>query len=220
METSWDEVCLLRARLYHMLGHCLLEPPQKDQTFLTRAFWDGFPLEAANQRMQSGLDRLTAVTKQLTGEKSASFGLETMQMEYTTLFIGPGRPKAPAWESFYRTPEPVLFGQYTYEIRGVMERIGLESRFKNRQPEDHMGMELLLLSATSEDMIRLGDAGRTKAARWQMDFITQHPLQWIGDFLRDVDAHGTTGFYAGWVELVWGILLWDLELLQELMETA
>ena len=215
MEPSWQEVALFRAGLYRFLGHCLLEYPQAGrQALLQPDFWRNFPLAPANDAMGAALDKLVGVTHGLQA-KSQDEALESVQTEYTDLFLGAGEPKAPPWESLYRTPEKLMFGSPAFQVREAMTRFGVEAAEKYRQPEDHLGLELMLLAAASEAASLREESDWRESARLQAEFIAAHPLGWIGDLEKDAAAHGAVGFYAALLGLTRGVLQWDSELLRE-----
>ena len=214
-EASWQDVALFRSELYRFLGHCLLEPIQADRASLLRpAFWQKFPLAPANEVMSVALDKLDGITAALA-KTPKDAALQKLQAEYMVLFLGPGEPLAPPWESMYRTPERLLFGPPAFQVREAMARFGVEAAAKYRQPEDHMGLEIMLLSAASEAAAAIPGTDWKESARWQGEFIKGHPLAWIDDWERDASAHGPTGFYGALIGLVRGVLLWDCELLAE-----
>ncbi len=215
MEASWREVALFRASLYRFLGHCLLEPIQADRAALLEAgFWEEFPLAPANDAMGAALGKLVDVTTGLAVLPREE-ALEKLQLEYMVLFLGPGEPQAPLWESMYRTPERLMFGPPALQVREAMARFGVEAAAKYRQPEDHLGLELMLLAAASEAAAAKEEPDWRESARRQEEFIVRHPLAWIGELETDASAHGTVGFYAAVIGLCRGVLLWDRELLAE-----
>ncbi|WP_026198883.1 TorD/DmsD family molecular chaperone [Desulfitobacterium hafniense] len=215
MDNSLQELWVVRAKVYGFLGSCILEPLQGDSSeVLKKNFGDNFPLLAANSHMESGLAELAKLSEKFG---KSPLAIQEVQLEYTTLFLGPGLPKAPPWESIYRTQEKRLFGEPTYEVREVMARNGFEGKGKNRQPEDHMGLELILLSAMAETLNTRSGSELALALREQLDFIVNHPLTWIADLHSDAAKHGDTGFYAALIKLIWGVLLWDKELLEEVL---
>ncbi len=222
MTSSWEEVCVLRTKLYYFLGNCLLESiPDEGAEFTHRAFWEQFPLEAANDKMKSGLERLINCTEYLK-KLPASQASQEVQLEFTSLFIGPGEPKAPPWESVYRTPEKLLFGWPTLQVREAYRQDGFEIKRKYQMPEDHMGLELMFLATVSnalaKTMINENQSSTPLMIERQMDFISNHPLTWIEDFFNDANSNDSIGFYSGLIELIWGILLWDLEILKEMLQ--
>lgn len=215
MDTSWREVALFRRELYRFLGHCLLEPIQEDRApLLTPAFWQAFPLAPANDAMSAALAKLAGVTAGLAA-LPADAALREVQLEYTALFLGAGYPLAPPWESMYKTAERLMFGPPAAEVREVMAQFGVAPVARYRQPEDHLGLELMLLAAASEAAPPLGDGAWRESVQRQEAFIAAHPLAWIGELEHDAAAHGRVGFYAALVGLVKGVLQWDQDLLNE-----
>ncbi|MDR7867397.1 MAG: molecular chaperone TorD family protein [Sporomusaceae bacterium] len=215
MEASWQEVALFRAGIYRFLGHCLLESLQGDRLALLQPeFWRSFPLAPANDVMGAALDKLVGVALSLQAMPEDA-ALEAVQTEYTALFLGVGDPLAPPWESLYRTPEKLMFGAPAFAVREAMARFGVEAAAKYRQPEDHLGLELMLLAAASEAASLREETGWRESARLQAEFIAAHPLGWIGDLESDAATYGSVGFYAALLGLTRGVLLWDSELLNE-----
>ncbi|MFZ7942820.1 TorD/DmsD family molecular chaperone [Neobacillus sp. 19] len=215
MTNSWNEVWQLRASLYGFLANSLLEPIQGQHTVaFTQKFWRDFPLEAANDQMKAGLAQLINCSSDLE-ELSEEQAIENVMVEYTSLFLGPGHPKAPPCESFYRTSERLFFGRTAFEIKEVLSINGLESRWKNKQPEDHIGIELMFMSALCSQLIDLEYDKQVSVVKNQASFIAEHLLSWIHELCNDTKLHGSTGFYGGLIELIWGFLLWDRELMEE-----
>ncbi|MFA5535924.1 MAG: molecular chaperone TorD family protein [Bacillota bacterium] len=219
MALSWQEIWELRSRLYRFFGNCLLEPIRSENVeVLSQQFWLDFPCEAANEQMKSGLKQVLNCLVKLKGLEEKEV-IEEVMVEYTSLFLGPGRPKAPLWESVYRTPEGVIFGPSTYAVREAMQQDGFETRGKNRQPEDHLGLELMFLAAVSEKIADSQVGSRYLIIQKQIHFIDEHLLSWINQLSKDANLHGDIGFYGGLIELIWGVLLWDKELLREYLES-
>lgn len=215
MSESWQEIWKLRSSLYGFLGNCLLEPTQGSNAILLRSkVWEDFPLEAANEQMKSALEALIQLTADLGAEPEGE-SMQRVLIEYTELFLGPGKPKAPPWESLYRTSEKVLFGWPTFEVREALAQKGLEIKTKNKQPEDHVGFELMLLAAVSESLQGTTKQKISATLQEQIDFMDKHLLSWIPDLCTDAKLYGSVGFYGAIVELIWGVLLWDRELLAE-----
>lgn len=215
MTSSWNDVWNFRTRLYSSLASFLLEPIQKDsKEMLTQKFWEDFPIEAANPKLEAGLDQLIACTSKLD-ELSTDEAVERVMVEYTELFLGPGVPKAPPFESFYRSNKKNFFGPETYEMKYMLNRHGLESKKKDKQPEDHIGLELLFISMLTEKLLTLEEKEHMTIIREQIPFMGKHLIGWIPEFCNDAKEHGSLGFYGALIEVIWGVLLWDKELLEE-----
>lgn len=220
MKDSWEDIWNLRTSLYGFLANSLLEPIQGPFTkVFTRECWEGFPVECANLRMESGLELLIDCSSKLEvlSEEEAK---ELVMVEYTELFLGPGLPSAPPWESLYRTNEKIHFGWATFEMRQLLDKNGLESKRKDQQPEDHMGLQLMLLSVLSKQLTSLEADQQVSRIKEQISFINEHLLSWIPELTRDAKENGTIGFYGGLIEFIWGILLWDRELMQEFIDSS
>lgn len=218
MKESWDEIWGLRASIYSFLGYSLLDPIDGPNTVaFTKKFWNDFPIECANSQMKSGLDQLSNCSSKLE-VLSAEEAKEQVLVEFANLFIGPG-PKAPPWESLYRTSQRTYFGRTTFEIKEMLYSNGLESKRKNQQPEDHLGLELMLLSVLTDHLMKLEPDEQVSRIEEQISFIDEHLLSWIHELCNDAKENGTIGFYSGLIELIWGVLLWDRELLAEFVDS-
>jgi len=218
MKESWNEIWSLRTSLYGFLANSLLEPIEESEV-LKRTFWEQFPVECANGQMESGLEQLLNCTSKLEILSDVE-AKEQVMVEYTELFIGPGLPSAPPWASLYRTNEKIHFGWTTYEMRQLLEKNGLESKRKDQQPEDHIGLQLMLLSVLTKELTTLEVDEQVVQVKEQISFIKEHLLSWIPELTRDAKENGTIGFYGGLIELIWGILLWDRELMQEFIDSS
>lgn len=221
MAISWAEICDVRSKVHGFLGIQLLEPLQmKNASILQQSFWREFPLETSNAQMKAGLDKLIQCTERLE-KYPVSQAIQLTQIEYTQLFHGPGQPKAPPWESVYRTPEKLLFGWPTLHVQEAYRQNGFEIATKNRQLEDHMGLELIFLASVSDVLIRaLNDNDYQTAhsiVKGQIEFISNHPLTWIADFFNDASRNESIGFYSALIELIWGVLIWDSTLLNDML---
>jgi TorA maturation chaperone TorD len=216
MDASWIDTWKLRSELYAFFGNSLLKVmTEQSAVGLDPAFWEGFPLEASGGHLRSGLDGLVACARGLAALDRAQ-AVERVGVEYTRLFVGPGRPAAPPWETLYREGGAVLFGQPTFDMRRLFAARGLRAGADSHQFEDHLGFELLYLGASGAGFPERGPS--PESAAQQRDFIRAHPLSFIGPLLEAAREAATVGYYPALVELVWGYLLWDLALLGEWAE--
>jgi TorA maturation chaperone TorD len=116
-----------------------------------------------------------------TGDDSAVIS------DYQDLFVGiRGRVKVPAWESVYVAPEPVMFGGCTLDVRRWYDRHGIQIKNIRREPDDHIGLELMFLA-------RLMEIDPAEAE----EFFTKHIAPWYGKFFKMMEQYATTGFYRG-----------------------
>jgi TorA maturation chaperone TorD len=227
----------LRSDLYAFFGNSLLKVmTEQSAVGLDPAVWEGFPLQGANaclqgglslgvanEHLQKGLDALLSCTRKLDA-LGRTAAVERVGVEYTKLFVGPGRPAAPPWESLYREGGTALFGQPTFDMRRLLAQRGLKAGEGFHQLEDHLGFELLYLGACGAAFVEMPpDAApatpppSAEAIKEQQDFIRTHPLSFIGQMLQAADKavaeSSFVGYYPALIELIWGYLLWDLEFL-------
>ncbi len=106
--------------------------------------------------------------------------------EYRRLFVGPAAKAAPPWGSVYTDKECVVFGESTLELRQWMRRVGIERLNNDNEPEDHIGLMLMLMSWISVNRPDLID-----------DYLKDHLLTWSSHFLEEMEAEAKHPFYAG-----------------------
>ncbi|MDR1184305.1 MAG: molecular chaperone TorD family protein [Coriobacteriales bacterium] len=180
---------------------------------LQQTFWENFPLTAdTNEHVRTGLSNLLICTEAL-GAFESDVAIEQVGVEYTRLFIGPGKPAAPPWETLYREGGTVLFGQPTFEMKQLFAHEGVKVGADSHQFEDHLGFELLYLGMRGTNFIDTPPA--IESIVELRDFIKHHPLSFIKPLLIKVREAVSIGYYSALIELIWGLLLWDFDLLDE-----
>lgn len=219
MPQVWKDVWEFRENIYNVFGQILVDPVNYPKHEMVKCdFWEDFPLEVANQDMEEGLSKLINCTKLLADQK-ASPSLDDVLAEYTKLFIGPGKPKAPIYKSFYTDDKSLYFNNSTFKMREVLYKSGLENSNKNRMPEDHLGLMLIYLSVQSNYLLDLEMPQSINNVNEQIKFIDEQMLTWLAPLLKNIVEHSEIGYYEGLVSLIKGILQWDKELLSEYLET-
>ncbi len=187
------------AGAYSFMSRVLLAPV--DRALLDRlaapGLLDEWPLgpEADTTR---GLHLLALSLGQ---ETSAPESLETLMRDYADLFVGPGPLLAPPYESVHLTTDRLLFDEPTMQVRAAYRAFDLVAPHLNREPDDHIGLELHFLTelcARALDAIETGDdfvLDTTLAAH--QGFLTDHVLRWAPDLFDLVAAYAATSFYQG-----------------------
>lgn len=191
-ENVWQDL----ADAYAFIGNSLLKPMTQTATVgLDPEFWKAFPsFEDAKVRAALAVCEAYAAAACAKGEQLA---LTDVAVEYTRLFVGPPSPAAAPWETMYRAGgTSVGFGEATFRMRQLLREHGLELSNENHQYEDHMGIELLLLS----ELCRMQDAPAAQS------FIAEHPLAWIDAFASKVSESSSQGYYAALLALARALL--------------
>lgn len=111
---------------------------------------------------------------------------EAVHAEFNRLFVGPNRLPAPPWGSVYTDPESVIFGNETLAVRAWMRACGVAMRLPEREPEDHMGLMLMMLAWSVQHVLAREDVEA---------LLEEHLLPWSGRFLELLEASSRQPFY-------------------------
>lgn len=190
-------------------GNSLLAPmTQRTGVGLDPAFWESFPL-FDDQGVADAVQGCAAWAAECERRCDAA-GQDAVgrcAVEYTRLFVGPPCPAAAPWESAHRAAadgsDPTVgFGRATFEMRELLRKAGLQLCNENHQYEDHMGIELLLLS----ELCRRAAAGDALAAAQASAFAVDHPAAWVEGLRSAATEAVPDGYYAGLLGVVAALL--------------
>lgn len=124
-----------------------------------------------------------------------------VRRDHRRLFIGPGPLLAPPYESVHRSVDRLVFEEQTLQVRAVYARHGLAAPRLDREPDDHIGLELDLLATLSLRAMDALDAGDAATAQdlqeAQREFLTDHLLRWAPGLFLTVEERADTEFYGG-----------------------
>ena len=105
---------------------------------------------------------------------------------------------APPYESVYRSKNQCIYGEETGHVKQFYINAGMELKEKVRVPEDFIGTELEFMYWMSHRMYQALQNGQEelahKMAVYQYEFLMQHLLMWVPQFVKDV-VEGTTMEY-------------------------
>lgn len=108
--------------------------------------------------------------------------------EYNRLFIGPYALPAPPWASVYTDPEGVIFGNATLGVRQWMRDNQVKLTLPDKEPEDHFGLLLMMLS--------WGITHDVDAAALD-ELLAVHVLPWAPYFLELFEKGAQSPVYKG-----------------------
>lgn len=142
-----------------------------------------------------------------------------LRQDYTRLFIGPGSVKAPPWESVYRSPDRLLFGEETLAVRKFYQSFGVSIKNLYREPDDHLGLELEFMAWLCAQALEGLSGGEWKRyLEGQQKFLREHLLEWVPAFTKDMENSAETAFFQGLASFTRGFLLQDLEEVQIVLD--
>lgn len=200
------------AQVFAFLGNTYLSPmSQTSKVGLFPEFWDSFPAfgsDAVRQALEdlsswarriwekdfSSAIRNDSLLEDVTRNTQAcNDRVRDVSVEFTQLFVGPPKPAAAPWETFYREEGVTSgFGRATLEMREALRASGLKISNENNQYDDHIGIELLYIAELCSSNVVL--------SKEQRDFIKKHPCAWIDSFhslIKKSRPHGYFDFTTG-----------------------
>jgi len=208
---DWQETLTGEMLLLNMLGRIFYTYPTNDertwlQTLIDQDIFSEAPFASEKDETNAGLKLLQNWADQ--GLSNEVF--KSLQADYTRLFIGLGKGFAAPWESVYFNEERLTFQEQTLEVRNWYRRFGLEAVKIYREPDDHIGLELLFLSqlaALGIQALKEQDDGRFEEL-WgaQHEFHQQHLGAWALTWCGLVEENAWTDFYKGLAYLTHGAL--------------
>lgn len=108
-----------------------------------------------------------------------------LDRDYHRLLVGPGKLAAPPWGSVYLDSESVLFGDSCVALQRWMRNQGIQlHEGKSREPVDHIGRMLVLLSWLSDNQPeQIGP------------FMEEHLMTWAPRYFTQLEPAATGTLY-------------------------
>lgn len=133
---------------------------------------------------------------------------ESLAIEYTRLFLGPGRHISPHESVHHERGDNDwgnLWGASTVDVKKFVESLGLKYKENDNSIPDHISVEMEMMQKL---VAREGDAwkknGGTEAQHFikiEKMFLEDHLLQWIPGFCDKVISEAELPFYREMAEL-------------------
>ncbi|MDU8923529.1 Tat proofreading chaperone DmsD [Pasteurellaceae bacterium LIM206] len=111
---------------------------------------------------------------------------DNLSEQYQALFIGPQALPAPPWGSVYLDRESVIFGDSLLRLRAFMHQHQIEFRRTIDEPEDHIGLMLMLAAYIAEHHSDL-----------LSEYLSRHLLIWAKRYLQLLSVQTLSPFYRG-----------------------
>lgn len=133
---------------------------------------------------------------------------ESLAVEYTRLFIGPGSHISPYESVFVNVDggQGGLWGETTVKVKKFIETAGFDYQPDFPGLPDHVGAELEFMQKLAETETRLRADGETERADWclrvQKKFIDEHLGKWVPGFCDKVVEKAELAFYSEMAKLM------------------
>ncbi|WP_135820844.1 TorD/DmsD family molecular chaperone [Halostella litorea] len=126
------------------------------------------------------------------GESADGVDEQSLRVEYTRLFLGPGPAQCPPYESVYRDAEEdeadalgPVYGPSTQAVARWYDEYDLRTREEWSAPPDHIATELEFAATLAE----------TEPDHRLDQFLDEHLRQWVDEFAARVRANDPSPFY-------------------------
>ena len=188
-----------RTHLYRLLSR--LYRVEVDAPLLETLTGLSFP-STDNKMLADGYSMLTAY---LAGRSENT--LEGLAVDYAKVFLAAGSADGCAalpCESVYTSPQKLFMQESWEEVIDLYKQYGLKkNNTYSDLMEDHIALELEFMA----ELIEKGDC------ETQLSFINSHLLNWIPEFLADIDRYAAQDFYKALGRITLGFLQMERDFL-------
>jgi len=185
------EIARQRSNLYGLLAAVYRAEP-------TSAMLKGIKIPAFQKALKAA-----GVVLEIGGaEKNLA---EALAVEYTRLFLGPGKHIAPYAAIHLGGDGASLWGPETSWVKGFIEDAGFDYKPDYHDLPDHISVELEFMqeiTAGEAAALEREDPGQAeKHQRIEVEFITAHMAKWVPGFCRQVQDQAELPFYKAMARL-------------------
>lgn len=209
---EWSSFLVGESLLCGLLGKILYEEPDQAwlETLIREDVFAETPLGADQAETQRGLELLQRWANENRNGISET-EMKALKQDHLNLFIGVDKVLAPLWESVYFSEKRLVFQEQTLQVREWYSRFQLQAERINREPDDHIGLELIFIAHLASRALQAieenDEAAFNELLQAQRDFLSEHLLCWGPSWAKLVKRHAQTDFYRGIGHLVHGSLL-------------
>lgn len=227
MNTQDDSISIYlacRLHLYKLLQHIFGHEPSKDFLDILTSEYTQEVLKLFLDEIDLQINEYNDLLVKLNLKMASNLEelLEKITGEYTNLFIGPRKLPAPPWESVYRSKERLIFQESTLLVRrSYLEYQYLPANYPH-EADDHLDLELdfmaHLAQLTTERFENKDELGLQKVLLDQKEFLKNHLLSWITEFVDQIQISKTHYLYPQMAKLTEKVLRTDYAHLEELID--
>ncbi|VAX16447.1 hypothetical protein MNBD_NITROSPINAE04-502 [hydrothermal vent metagenome] len=184
-------MALSRSDIYRLLARVYREEPDLR---LIR--------EAKNRSFQDALKEMNIGFENDFLKAPAPALVESLAVEYTRLFVGPGKHIAP-YESVHHQLNGggwgSLWGESTVEVNRFIKTAGLQLKKKYENLPDHISVELEFLSEVCKREAKACEENDYEGTLYILDmegkFVNDHLIKWAPVFCDKVRKETRSSFY-------------------------
>ncbi len=207
------EITIERSNLYGFLAAIYREEPTAD---LLRRIKDPPFLRA--------LDSVGITLDEDLRDRPEEQLVSDLSLEYTRLFIGPGKHVSPHESVHTLGDGGLLWGRSTVAVKKFVESVGIEFRSEYHGIPDHISVELEFMQKVTEaetDAWRCRDHAQVAHCREiEHEFIGEHLAKWVPGFCEKVMAEAECSFYREMARLTKDFISVEQQELQSLGQSV
>jgi len=184
-----------RSRLYGLLATVFRREPS--QEFLS---------QLATPEMARALGGVGIHLDALMEGASLTDIVDDLAIEYTRLFLGPGKHISPHESVQLKRGSGVLWGAETPVVREAYRLAGLDIGETEKLIPDHLSVELDFLSILTNDEAEAWANNNAEHAatllQTQHKFISRHIGKWVAAFCTKVEEQSETSYYPAFATVL------------------
>ena len=145
----------------------------------------------------------------LTLKKTKPETDEQLKRDHLYLFKGIGKPLAEPHESPYLSDEGLVFDKQTFEVRDYYRRNGFQAPNFNREPDDHIGLEIAFLANLAERFateIETDEDAAQETLSTMRSFLLEHLNMFALNVVDSIRKHANTAAYKALAEFTLGFI--------------
>jgi DMSO reductase family type II enzyme chaperone len=202
----------VRSQLYTTLAQAFQKPEpasgeDEEDSLIQALKRAALALDA--QGLGSAVERLVGALE--ITQDQAEQALHTLEIEYNRLFVGPGRPQAPPYESFYRDKWGLVMGPAARDVERRYAEAGLAMAPDHHDLPDHVATELGFMAYLAMQEAEARDEERQIWLRRERLFLRDHLSVWLPLLCRRVKEASRHPFYTALAELTEMFLSLDMQ---------
>jgi len=190
-------------KAYNMLlyfsGSMIMYEPNEEciLDFFSNDILKTLPVKSSNPRFIKAASQLRNICEDKT------LCLKVIQDDYRRLFADNSHALVPVYESFYIGKTVPKTETHYENVTEFFESYGWHSKQRGRKADDHLGTEILFLTALTDKLITFDDSVcRTEMKKEIRRFLENHIFAWVPEWSEMIQAYSNTMCYKSIATLI------------------
>lgn len=190
-----DEILKSEVIFFNLLRQLLLKEPDLE---LLREIAE-IKLDDCSGEDLAGLEMI--LKSVVTNQNRLEQWQEELASEFSRLFLGPAKPYAVPYASFYLSENHSLMTEETLNVRRRYLEAGWGVKNLHQIPDDHASIEFEFLYLLTAEIIKLHEEGHSaeavKLLALRQAFLQEHMALWMPSFAQNIFQLTSEDFYKG-----------------------